>query len=41
MLVDCELIGISHFNKLLENLGITGDSVAKLDTENTTEKHNS
>ena len=41
VLVDCELIGISHFNELLENLGITGDSVAKLDTENTTEKHNS
>lgn len=33
--VDCELIGVTQFMKLLGDLGITGDSVTKLDTAHT------
>lgn len=32
--VDCELIGVTQFMELLGDLGITGDSVTKLDTVN-------
>lgn len=32
--VDCELIGVTQFMKLLGDLGITDDSVTKLDTAN-------
>ena len=34
-LIDCELIGITQFEKLLEDLGLNRDSVTKLSTENT------
>lgn len=33
--VDCELIGISQFESLLDDLGITRDAVTKLNTGNT------
>ena len=35
--VDCELIGISQFESLLDDLGINRDSVTKLSTDNTDE----
>ena len=33
--IDCELIGITQFEKLLDDLGINRDSVTKLNTGNT------
>ena len=36
-LIDCELIGITQFIKLLDDLGINRDSVTKLSTDNTDE----
>lgn len=30
--VNCELIGVAQFEKLLSDLGIDGDPVTKLDT---------
>ena len=36
-LIDCELIGITQFTKLLDDLGINRDSVTKLSTDNTDE----
>ena len=37
VLIDCELIGITQFIKLLDDLGINRDSVTKLSTDNTDE----
>ena len=37
VLIDCELIGISQFESLLDDLGINRDSVTKLSTDNTDE----
>ena len=38
--VDCELIGVSQFNELLGNLGITGDTVTKLEEPVRTKDNN-
>ena len=38
--VDCELIGISHFNELLGHLGITEDTVTKVETSTTAKDNN-